>query len=232
MSTISVINVAGEIEPSYIEALEKNEHSVRSVTSANVAAAIEKTDVIIIYNDVQQNMGEVCRLILKIREEATSAVWVFSKQNSETDRLLYLQLGANHNLDKECPPEELQLIVKNEVKQNQLNSVVQNTKNVGMKKGKADIQLNVKNQSIINTEGIEVELTKLEYKLMSLLFHSPDETVVYEELYLQLWQEEQKHSKARIANLVFHLRTKFQENGVLDIDVKTVRSQGYRLIQY
>ncbi|MBL1227570.1 winged helix-turn-helix domain-containing protein [Enterococcus sp. BWR-S5] len=231
MSTVSVINVAGKIEQSYIEELEKNEHSVRSVTSADVKSAIDKTDVIIIYNDVQQNMGEVCRLLLKIREEATSSVWVFSKQNSETDRLLYLQLGANHNIDKECPPEELQLIVKNEVKQHQMKSEIQQAHETPANAG-IDISLNAKNQSIVNTEGIEVELTKLEYKMMSILYSTPDETVGYEELYLQLWNEPQKHSKARIANLVFHLRTKFQEYGVVDIDIKTVRSQGYRLIKF
>lgn len=232
MSTVSVINVSGEIEKSYIEELEKNEHSVRSVTSGDIESAIEKTDVIIIYNDVQQNMGEVCRLILKIREEATSSLWVFSKQNTETDRLLYLQLGANHNIDKECPPEELQLIVKNEVKQLHMIAEAKKQKDKAEGNNTIDIQLNEKNQSILNTEGIEIELTKLEYKLMKLLYNTPDETVGYKELYSQLWDERQKHSKARIANLVFHLRTKFQENNVMDIDIRTVRSQGYRLSRY
>ncbi|MGL4694807.1 winged helix-turn-helix domain-containing protein [Enterococcus larvae] len=231
MSTVSVINVSGEIEQSYIEELEKNEHNVRSVASDDIDSAIEKTDIIIIYNEIQQNMSEVCRLILKIREEADSSLWVFSKKNSETDRILYLQLGANNNIDGECPPEELQLIIKNETALKSVTSGfmkdrIQTENSIGSK-----VQLNAKNQSVLSSDGREIELTKLEYKMMEIL-NSTDETVGYKELYTQLWSSYQKHSKARIANLVFHLRTKFQENGVLDIDIKTVRSQGYRLITW
>lgn len=220
---VSVINIAGEIEKPYIEELKKNEFSVQSVAKSDAESAIEETDIIIIYNDVQENMGDVCRLILKIREKVTASLWVFSKQNSDMDRLLYLQLGVNHTIDKECAPEELQLIVKNEVKKNLLNDIEQE------KKYEMDYHLDVKNQTIFNDGGTEVELTKLEYQLVSILSKALGEAVSYNDIYMQLWEENPKYARARVANLVFHLRRKLQENGLLTINIKTVRSRGYRL---
>lgn len=228
VSKISVINVSGEIEQSYIEELEKNSHIVKSVSSNEADAAIKMMDLIIIYNDVQQNMGEVCRLILKIREYATSFLWIFSKQNSETDRLVYLQLGADNNLSEQCLPEELKLIVQKTV--DQYTNLNKEGDDLFCTSYPKRIKLLPSNLSIMMSTGQEVELTKLEYKLIEILDEHSGETVRYEDLYKKLWNEDNKRTTYRVANLVFHLRSKLDGYGVDGVEIRTVRSQGYRLL--
>ncbi|MBO0471753.1 response regulator transcription factor [Enterococcus sp. DIV0242_7C1] len=223
MGKISVINVSGEMEQSYIEELKKSKHMVESVSSKNLERIVEKTDAVIIYNDERQKMGEVCRLILKIRESATSFVWVFSKQNLEMDRLIYLQLGADNNFSEDCIPEELQLIVQRTMA-HQLSTL--NKRHVS---GDRHFKLLVDNQSILLEDGSEIELTKLEYRLFTLLESKLNETVTYEELNQSMWDISKDHKNYRVANLIFHIRCKIERYPDSGIEIKTVRSKGYRL---
>ncbi|MCB5953521.1 helix-turn-helix domain-containing protein [Enterococcus sp. CWB-B31] len=214
-----------------MEELKKNEHDVRLVDVRELESAALGTNITIIYNDGkhnqynEQNIGHICLLILKIREKTNSLLWIFSKEYSEIERLIYLNLGVNNNFDSRCSPEEFQLIVKNAINPCQINH---EGKNISFhKEDMKVIKLNSKNQSLWNGSGKEIELTKLEYKLLSILDNASGDMVSYQELAQQLWTDSIKNEKARVANVVFLLRKKLEEHS--NVIIRTVRSKGYRL---
>nr|WP_236674834.1 winged helix-turn-helix domain-containing protein [Enterococcus sp. BWR-S5] len=96
-------------------------------------------------------------------------------------------------------------------------------------KRKADVELLNDNRSVVIGGDREIGLTKLEYQLLELLFARDGKAVTYEEIHEDVWGKKQTFSRARIANLMFHLRQKMEVDPLYPKYVRTVRSKGYML---
>lgn len=188
----------------------------------------KKIDGVIIFDEEQKNVGETCNLILKIKNASIPFVWTFSKEIPEVNRLVYLQLGAVGNFHKGCEPEELRLIIRNTMMSRQQLSNPIESMEIPNKK-KADVELLSDNRSVVIGGDKEIGLTKLEYQLLELLFSSGGKAVTYEEIHEDVWGRKQTFSRARIANLMFHLRQKMEVDPLYPKYVRTVRSKGYML---
>lgn len=225
MKTIGVITVSGEISDVYINALLQNDYQVIPMMANMGDKEMPKTDAVIIYDGNQGETAEICKLILKIKEKSNSFIWTMSKNISDVNRILYLQLGVNGNISDPCNPYELQLIIQNTFIN---NYSAQEQEANGQSSTK--IHLIGRNQSVLLEDGTEIGLTRKEYKLITTLYDQIGKVFDYEELSTIIWDETPKHCKTRIANLIFHLRTKLESNSTNPQLIRTVRSRGYMLV--
>jgi DNA-binding response OmpR family regulator len=225
MCKISVVNISGAIKEPYIEALQKDNNKVVLVDfSKDRSTFLLEADVVIIYDEFQERVSETCKLIMSIKEKKDVFIWTLSRKLNEVNSLVYLELGVNGNL-KECEnPTELQLIIRNLVKRQTAA-----TPSADLNYSK-NLQINECNQSVTIYGKKEVSLTKLEFKILLVLYREAGRTVDYEILSEILWREKGCDlNKAGIANIICHLRNK------IEIDVKhpqfilNVRSKGYML---
>ncbi|MBO0470105.1 response regulator transcription factor [Enterococcus sp. DIV0242_7C1] len=213
----------------YIEEGNLNCFNTVTIDKNNLSAELENKDAILIFpNNVDSEVAEICQLIMEIKMNSESFIWVVSKIYDEKKRVVYLQLGVDGNISTECSPRELQLIVKNALDRKSTYENQSVSQKDGTKSNESLPELNEKNLSFV-AEGEEVPLTRTEYRLFKLLLSNPGIAFSYEELYRKVWNKPYKNEKYRVSNVVFHIREKLEEYSLSPNHIKTVRSVGYMI---
>ena len=227
MGKISVINVAGELDEAYITGLETEGHTIQQLDyHDHEPVHPAQSDIVIIYEEDQEQIGELCQLILQIKEETQAPVWLFSKECHATHHLIYLEFGVERYLDTHCTPLELRYLIRN------TTATMDSFRRAAKGTYRTDWQLNDQNQSLMLQGKPELSLTVLEYRLMSLLFSNPGTAFEYHELYEEMWPngaENEQGERTRVANIIFRLRLKLKAENENPNAIKTVRSKGYKL---
>ncbi|WP_348921396.1 winged helix-turn-helix domain-containing protein [Enterococcus rotai] len=171
-----------------------------------------------------ESLGKICELLFRLKESEVPLIFILLQQSTPMERLIYLQLGATIVFDCQVKPNEFGIIVSNLLQpKTGLRQVVLE------EKVESGLQLNTYNHSISLEEGQEAFLTPLEYKLVSYLKSKKDQGATYEEIYQALWQQEMGNQRYRVANLVFHIRTKIEKSSAHPKYLKTIRTIGYVL---
>ncbi|ALS36954.1 two-component system response regulator VicR [Enterococcus rotai] len=183
-------------------------------------------------------ISSVCSTILQIKQQTNVYIWVLSGKSTLINRQVYLQLGVDGNFDQESFPEELLLYLKNFLSRQDEQRKTQRAV-VGGKKNANQIstigeklEMDPTNHSLIVFIGekeVEVELTRLEYRLLELLYSYPGKAFNYQEIHENLWNSPYKEENYRVANIVFHVRKKLERHDVGSEFIKTVRSKGYMI---
>ncbi|MEI5993547.1 DNA-binding response regulator [Candidatus Enterococcus mansonii] len=233
MYNIAIVNSIESNETQYIKALEEKKCSIHQIHPTELDDGIKKMDAILIFEASLEEIGLTCELIIKVRSLTNKFVWVLSDESTKINRIVHLQLGADGTFDKRTEADEFCLYIMSTLER-RLNKKIQQTAiatNTQLLKTEkvAAIQL-VPNNFSVNIEGKgEVGLTKLEFKALESLIRRKGEAVTYEELYKSVWGEEKGEKKYRVANLVFHLRKKLEDDSFKPKYIRTVRSRGYML---
>lgn len=189
------------------------------VTVVSQEAINKLNGLIITITDKSQINGVLERLI-KMKNGHSFFVWIYSQIPLEYEREMMMMLGANDVVMGEESFHYFTSIVENGLKTVELISQPHTEKDEKKQ------LLNEKNQSIL-INGKEVGLTRKEYQLFSILYENRNQCISYEKLNHSLWAEPLESQKYLLANLIFHLREKMKNEGV--IDIKNVRSKGYLL---
>ncbi|MBP1046507.1 response regulator transcription factor [Enterococcus sp. BWM-S5] len=183
----------------------------------------------VIINIGDEDSYAVCETITSIRNSRFGMlpIWVFGDRELTYERLLFLQLGVNGVFDKSFSLSELFLSIDNSIKYP--HELQEQTKGIDSGEENCDIRLLHSNFSVSLEGNSEIELTKMEFKLLEFLSAKPKCTFAYKEIYEHLWHQEYHSSKRyRISNTIFRIREKL---GDLDGSryIKTVHSKGYLL---
>jgi two-component system response regulator VicR len=232
MPTIGVLNISGKLEQKYINSLEKEQYQVIPFHSnQELSKDISKIDGLIIFDENQENVGGICNLILTVKRETKAFIWTASKTIPPVNRLVYLQLGAAGNIGQECEPEELRLIIRNTLGNHGENNFEVGQNEEIPEEENPIMKLNNFNQSVCIRGGEEIGLTKLEFKVLDALDKNRGRTLGYQEIHELIWKDKKSFSKARIANLIFHVREKIEVEDSIEPYIKTIRSKGYLLVK-
>ncbi|WP_321385992.1 winged helix-turn-helix domain-containing protein [uncultured Enterococcus sp.] len=228
MYKIGLLNLGGKLEEAYIEVLESHTYETIQLTSENLNEELAGVDGVIIYDEEQQHVSETCSLLIKIKEQSAALVWTATKKTKELNRIVYLQLGADGNLNG-CHTDEFYLTLRNSLSVKNASRAAEGTSRKQRKKDSFAhlFKLIPNNQSVLLNGDREIILTRLEYKTLEMLCSQPKQALSYEELYQHVWGGNATDYKPRIANVIFHVREKIEENPLSPRYIKTVRSKGY-----
>lgn len=184
---------------------------------------------VIIYQEKGEELSANLELILSIKRRSSLPIWIIDETKNRMNRKLMLDLGAVGVLDSSFSDEEISILIKNTMELIYSRSV----KNHSERTKKAGFQLNTQNHSIQVPNKVEISLTHLEYKILTLLATRVNQAFTYEDIHATVWGKEREvefiEQKYHIANTVFHIRDKLKRHGLNPNILRTVRSVGYLL---
>ncbi|MGG5342665.1 winged helix-turn-helix domain-containing protein [Enterococcus sp. AZ192] len=196
----------------------------------NLTQELSDIDVVFMLSDSSTfSMSTTCSTIIKIREITNAYIVIYQKETDMVNRLVYLQLGANLNIGEESQAKEVQLIIQNEMK-------YRADKSSGLIEFERRTPTFYKDSPMVNRlEPIselerKVNLTRIEYKLLSLLQSDIGKPFTHQEIYQSVWKKAYNDQKPRVANVVFRLREKLDRNGYpADKYIQTAHGIGYKM---
>jgi DNA-binding response OmpR family regulator len=184
-------------------------------------ARSERYELVIVDIDVPGLCGlEGCR---RIRFESDVPLLIVSARDSEADRVLGLEAGADDYVGKPFSLPELLSRVRAILRRRQLDRrPTQTIRRVG------DVEIDLRRHRVA-VAGAPVHLTPMEFRLLALLAQQPGRPFTAREILQQLWETDyvgQPHAcKAHISNL----RQKIEDDRAHPHRIVTVPGGGYAL---
>ncbi|MBO0473889.1 winged-helix domain-containing protein [Enterococcus ureasiticus] len=230
MNKIGVINLDSEISNSRIETLEGFNEHILLRTTEELFDELYCLDGLIIV-ERQPKLSTVCELILEIKKYSDCYIWIDSLSKKETEKIIYLQLGADYVFNENITNIEKKLIVRNASQR--VQGVIDRHHSIQELRSEQteNIRLMADNMSIIINDTVEVLLTKSEFIIIELLAQNPQRAVSYQKIQKHVYGEDHNENfQYRLANIMHHIRKKINScTGDKREYIKTVRSKGYML---
>lgn len=140
-----------------------------------------------------------------------------SSKSSDTDKVGGLFAGADDYITKPANPLELKARIQARLR----------TRQSRLKLGNLTVDLATQRVSIDDAEGsLQIDLTRIEYRLLTVLLQSPDRVFARETLLTSAWGAEVNLSDRVVDTHLSHLRRKVS---AANIKIESVRGEGYRL---
>lgn len=172
------------------------------------------------------NGFDICKAVRQHRPE--QIIVMLTAKNSETDRVLGLELGADDYLTKPFSIRELQARVRSQLRRAEL------LKNVASNDDVEDSSL-VFGKLVINTSSHEVycgkelvSLTAIEFSLLSYLAHHPHQVFSRAQLLSAVWGYQHSGYEHTVNSHINRLRAKLEKDATNPQYVQTVWGVGYK----
>lgn len=163
-------------------------------------------------------------LVKRIREINNLPILFLSAKSDPHDRILGLRLGADDYVTKPFNPLELCARVQAHLRRVRQFSAVQTER---------DSKINIRDlildteQCLLTKDGIPVELTSTEFRIMRLFMENPGRVFTKQQIYEAGWNESSFVDDNSIMVCISKLRAKLGDDG--GEYIKTIRGLGYRL---
>lgn len=159
----------------------------------------------------------VCREIRKISDVP---IMVVTSRNNDMDELMSMNLGADDFITK---PYNIQILLV------RIAAILKRTnqKNYSSEIEYKGLTLSMA-KSTVYYESKEVELTKNELRILSVLMQNANSIISRDDLMDELWQSDEFVDDNTLTVNVNRLRKKLEEIGAADF-IKTKRGQGYMI---
>lgn len=197
-----------------------NDYNVLEANDGQQAIAIlnsQQVDLAIV--DIMMPKVDGYQVIAKIREKSTYIpVIIISAKVSLSDRILGMDIGADDYITKPFEPLEVQAKVRAQLRRLSASDAVARTETVTV----GDVTLNV-SECTVTKDGVTVELTKNEFKVLELLMGNPRRVFTKEQIYESAWYDADSVDDNTIRVIISRLRDKVGEG-----HIKTIRGLGYR----
>lgn len=210
--------------------LENSGYDVLEAADGLEALAIlEKNHVDLAVLDVMMPRLNGLHVLKKLRETSNIPVLVFSAKDTDADKILGLNLGADDYLTKPFNPLEAVARINSNIRRfyslgagtgnERSNAVIQNLK-------VKDLELDT--DSCVLYRGEEkIELSSVEYRIMHLFMEHPGKVFTKEQIFHAGWNEEFMEDDNNVMVCISKLRAKLSDDGGKYI--RTVRGLGYRM---
>lgn len=207
--------------------LEKDGYEVAEAADGIEALEIckrEKPDLIIL--DIMMPGIDGYRVLRNVRESSNIPVIVLSAKNSDSDKILGLDLGADDYIVKPFVPLEAVARVNSNIRRfYTLGAGIGQSQNGGeLVVGALKLDLEA---CLLYLDDQPIELTSVEFKIMKLFMENPGKVFTKQQLFEQGWEESYMLSDNNVMVCISKLRTKLDHDGREYIT--TIRGLGYRL---
>ena len=216
-----IVEDAPEFVAMLVPTLEGEGFDVTVATTGNdgIAAATERHPDLVILDVTLPDVDgfEVCRVI---RTFSDSYVVMVTGRHDEIDKVLGLTVGADDYLTKPFNPRELSARIS-AMRRRPRAQRASHRRDFG------DLVIDVESREL-RVDGVEVELTRIEFDILSMLSAAPRKAFTRQELLDNVWGSSWYGDDHIIDVHVANLRKKLGEDGAAPRHLKTVRNVGYR----
>ncbi|MCP5051115.1 MAG: response regulator transcription factor [bacterium] len=162
---------------------------------------------------------ETCK---EIRKTTTTPIIMLTARGEVTDRIVGLELGADDYLPKPFEPRELvariQTVLRRLNTPTQTNHLTHGT-----------LKINTSNHTVYN-QGKELDLTTMEFKLLTLLAKNPGTALSRDQIMEKLSGIDWENYDRSIDVLISRLRQKLGDHPKHPKFIRTVWGYGYKFI--
>jgi len=162
---------------------------------------------------------EVCRKIKQDPRSKDIPIIMLTAKGEAVDRIVGLELGADDYMVKPFSPRELILRIKAILKRGKAQPLKKETITAG------DISVNIPKHKVY-VKGREIELTRMEFKLLTTLMERGGRVQDRDKLLNDVWNIDTMINTRTIDTHIKKLREKLGKAGDM---IETVRGMGYRL---
>jgi len=151
-------------------------------------------------------------------------LFVLSAQNEVSSKVMAFAMGVDDYIIKPFHHAELKARVEAKLRKANEKTVEQQVLQLG------DVKLDLAKQRVVITSSSseqELNLTRLEFKLLTKFMKSPDRVFSREYLIENIWGDSTNITDRTVDTHVAHLRKKIQP---ATIKIETVTGEGYRLV--
>lgn len=209
--------------------LEKDGYEVAEAADGVEAMEMlrkEKTDLVIL--DIMMPGLDGYRVLRNIREDNNIPVIMLSAKDTDSDKILGLDLGADDYITKPFAPLEAVARVNSNIRR--FYSLGARGDGDGSKTVKElavqDLRLDLEACLLYRGEE-KIALTSVEFRIMKLFMEEPGKVFTKQQLYEHGWGDDYFVSDNNIMVCISKLRSKLDSGGREYI--KTIRGLGYRL---
>jgi two-component system response regulator RegX3 len=207
-------------------ALEREGFDVKSAADGTTALDLARTelfDVVVLDIMLPGVSGiDVCRTL---RSESDVPIVMLTARDSEVDRVLGLELGADDYVTKPFSTAELVSRIRAILRRREIDRAP--TTESEIRVGGIVIDLA---RHVVQVDGRKVDLTPSEFKLLLLLASEPERVFSRQQIMEHLWQTpyigDTRACDAHISNL----RGKLERDRTHPERIVTVRETGYKLV--
>lgn len=184
----------------------------------------EKPDLAIL--DIMMPGLDGYRVLRNIRENNNIPVIMLSARDTDADKILGLDLGADDYITKPFGPLEAVARVNSNIRRFYSLGAGGDGRERASELKVQDLRLDLDACVLHRGEEI-IELTSVEFRIMKLFMEEPGKVFTKQQIYEQGWGDEYMLSDNNIMVCISKLRTKLEQDGREYI--KTIRGLGYRL---
>lgn len=186
---------------------------------------LSENEVHLMILDIMMPKLDGIKTLMKLRESRNIPVILLSAKSEDTDKIFGLTAGADDYVTKPFNPSELMARVKSQLRRyTTLGSI-------GKQNGEIVIDgLSVNTESkTVKVDGENVRLTPVEYKILELLVRNRGRVFSAEDIYSNVWNEQNIVGDNTIAVHVRHIREKIEINPKEPKYLKVVWGIGYKI---
>lgn len=166
-------------------------------------------------------------VLQRIREDSNIPVMIISARDTDADKILGLNLGADDYLAKPFNPLEAVARVKSSIRRYySLGSEGSEEEEKPVKV--RDLEL-YPDSCTLKKGNTEIELTSVEYRIMEMFMKNPGKVFTKQQIYEYGWGEDYIIADNNIMVCISKLRSKLSEDP--QAYIRTLRGLGYRLIK-
>ena len=186
---------------------------------------LSENEVHLMILDIMMPKLDGIKTLMKLRESRNIPVILLSAKSEDTDKIFGLTAGADDYVTKPFNPSELMARGKSQLRRyTTLGSI-------GKQNGEIVIDgLCVNTESkTVKVDGENVRLTPVEYKILELLVRNRGRVFSAEDIYSNVWNEQNIVGDNTIAVHVRHIREKIEINPKEPKYLKVVWGIGYKI---
>lgn len=180
----------------------------------------EKPDLCIL--DIMMPNLDGYQVLRKLREESNIPVMIISAKDTDSEKILGLNLGADDYISKPFNPLEAVARVNSNIRRfYSLGSSVVKKDTIKIRNLELDQEA-----CLLKKDGEPIELTSVEYRIMEMFMLNPGKVFTKQQIYEYGWCDDFIIADNNIMVCISKLRAKLSDNP--SEYIKTLRGLGYR----
>ena len=181
----------------------------------------EKTYNLILL-DITLPDGNGYEIYHELKKEKNTPVIFLTALDEEKDIVNGLDIGADDYITKPFRTRELLSRIKNVLRHTKQEEIEEKIK-IG------NVEIN-EAKGIVLKNGKEIELTALEYKILTLLFENRGRIISREQILANIWDENENYVNDNTLTVyIKRIREKIEEDINSPKIIKTIRGLGYKI---
>ncbi len=192
------------------------------------SAALKNDYCLVLLDLMLPNMNglDICRTIREKKPE--QAIIMLTSKNSETDRVLGLELGADDYMTKPFSIRELQARVRSQIrKAHIIRDSAQHSVQTSNIISSGELRINQQTREVMKND-VALELTATEFELLYHLMGHPNQVFSRTQLLESVWGYQHSGYEHTVNSHINRLRSKLENDATDPQYVQTVWGVGYK----